>query len=112
MIVGNFGTICCADDFFVEDGEYKFDPSKLPQAHKKCKEDAEMSMQKNFSPVLIANTNTSEWEFADYEQLAEKYGYRVFHVIVENRHGNANTHNVPEEILEKQKQKLKSSIKL
>jgi len=30
-----------------------------------------------------------------YYELAEKYGYKVHSLIVENRHGGINTHNVP-----------------
>jgi hypothetical protein len=35
--------------------------------------------------------------------LAERFGYRVYSVIVENRHGGVNEHGVPEEKLEQMK---------
>jgi hypothetical protein len=31
-----------------------------------------------------------------YYDLAKEYGYMVFSIIVENRHGGKNVHNVPE----------------
>jgi hypothetical protein len=31
-----------------------------------------------------------------YYDLAKKYGYTVFSIIVENRHGSTSIHNVPE----------------
>jgi hypothetical protein len=34
-----------------------------------------------------------------YFELAKKYGYRVHSIIVENRHGGINEHNVPEDKL-------------
>lgn len=38
--------------------------------------------------------------------------YTVFPLIVENRHGNTNVHNVPEETLINQERKLRNNIKL
>jgi hypothetical protein len=32
-----------------------------------------------------------------YFGLAKQYGYKVFTIIVENRHDGENIHNVPEE---------------
>ena len=51
------------------------------------------------SRIAVSNTFTQEWEMKPYVELAEKYGYTVFTIIVENRHGGVNTHNVPEETL-------------
>jgi hypothetical protein len=34
-----------------------------------------------------------------YFKLAEKWGYTVFSIIVENRHGGVNQHGVPAEKL-------------
>ena len=36
----------------------------------------------------------------EYYKLADVYDYRVFSVIVENRHGGVNQHNVPEDKIE------------
>jgi hypothetical protein len=35
-----------------------------------------------------------------YYKMAEEFGYTVFSIIVENRHGGENVHNVPEATLE------------
>jgi hypothetical protein len=51
------------------------------------------------SRIAVSNTFTQEWEIKPYVDLAEKYGYTVFTIIVENRHGGVNVHNVPEETL-------------
>jgi hypothetical protein len=42
--------------------------------------------------------------------LAEKYGYRVYSLIVENRHGGVNEHGVPEEKLEQMKERFNVKI--
>ena len=106
-------TICCADDFFVNPfGEYIFDPKKLKAAHEYCKGKFLGLCMANAEKIVVANTNTSEWEFEEYEATAKKFGYYVFHVVLENRHGNKDIHGVPTEVKEKQKERLKNSLKL
>jgi len=66
-----------ADTFFLDEvGEYKFDPSKLPDAHAWCQSEAELAMQIGLH-VVVHNTFTQRWEMEPYLQLAEQYGYRV-----------------------------------
>lgn len=50
-----------------------------------------------YPTIVVSNTFTQEWEMEPYFKLAKKYGYTVFSVIVENRHGGENEHGVPEE---------------
>ena len=45
-----------------------------------------------------------------YFDLAEQHGFTVFSLIVENRHGGVNSHNVPEETLEKMKQRFEVKL--
>jgi hypothetical protein len=45
-----------------------------------------------------------------YFDLAEKYGYRVHTMIVENRHGGINEHGVPEDKLEQMKNRFEISL--
>jgi predicted kinase len=35
-----------------------------------------------------------------YIDMAAEHGYKVFTIVVENRHGGVNEHNVPEQVLE------------
>jgi hypothetical protein len=90
-----------SDMFFIdENGNYNFNPSKLKEAHHWCQEEIEFLMKLGHTSVVVSNTFTQEWEMEPYNKLAEKYGYKVFSVIVENRHGGVNTHGVPEDKLE------------
>ena len=90
-----------ADMYFVDRvGNYKFNPSQLKDAHKWCQDEIEFAMKYDHSPVVVSNTFTQEWEMQSYYELAEKYGYRVRSLIVENRHGGVNEHGVPEDKLE------------
>jgi predicted kinase len=98
------------DMFFMVGDEYKFDGSKLKLAHKWCKDSVEEFMDLGYNRIVVSNTFTQEWEMDSYYELAQKYGYRVYSLIVENRHGGVNEHGVPEEKL--QQMKTRFEIKL
>lgn len=105
--------VCSADNYHLDkDGNYKFNLSKIGEAHSWCRAEFEHCLSENFDVVVLSNTNTSEKEIQPYLDLAAKYNYKVISLVVENRHGNKNIHNVPEETLQKQEQRLKNSIKL
>ena len=107
-----------ADQYFVESGVYKFDALQLKNAHNYCQNQTRAWMesdgtQVNVDKIVVSNTFTQEKELEPYYQLAEKYGYKVFSLIVENRHGESedtNAHNVPKETI--QKMRARFNIKL
>jgi len=45
-----------------------------------------------------------------YFELAEKYGYTVFTIVVENRHGGKNIHGVPDDKLEVMKNRFEFKL--
>lgn len=110
--------VCEADKFFVdkETGEYNFDFSKIKDAHKFCQETVETYMKDSlvndqfYREIAVSNTFTQEWEMEPYIKLAEKYGYMVFTVIVENRHGGKNIHSVPEDKLQIMKDRFEVKL--
>lgn len=101
-----------ADMFFLNhEGEYKFDASKLKEAHEWCRKEAESYMKPHgFDRVIVSNTFTQEWEMDAYCNLAKKYGYRVHSIIVENRHEGVNEHGVPADKLEQMKQRFEIKL--
>lgn len=100
-----------ADQYFIdEDGIYKFDATKIKLAHGWCQLRTEHGMEDNVSKIVVSNTFTMEWEMQPYYDLAKKYGYRVYSLIVENRHGGVNEHNVPQETLKKMKQRFEVKL--
>ena len=105
--------ICTADDYFLdEEGNYKFDPLKLGAAHRACMEKFERALKNDYYLVICANTNTKEKDFQFYIDKAAEYGYAVFSLVVENRHGGQNEHGVPENTLRIQESNLRNSLKL
>lgn len=92
-----FGTkVVSADDYFVDsNGQYNFDATKLKAAHRYCygKVKSIVDVEED---VAVANTFTQLWEMEPYLELAKERGYMVFTLVVENRHGGVNVHDVPE----------------
>jgi len=80
-------SVFSADSFFMVDGEYKFDPAQLGNAHGKCLRDFVEYCQK-MDPVkapieaanavaIVDNTNTTLAEFGPYAQVGLAYGHSV-----------------------------------
>ena len=104
-----------ADQYFMVDGKYKFDPTKLKEAHAWCRDSVEHAMLLNHttgynSTIIVSNTFTQEWEMQAYYDLAKSWGYTVFSIIVENRHGGVNEHGVPDEVLTKMKDRFEIKL--
>lgn len=100
-----------ADMFFLDaNGDYKFDISKIKDAHNWCKNSVMDAMKKDYPVIVVSNTFTQEWEMDTYYKMAEELSYRVTSMIVENRHGNKNDHGVPDNKIQLMKDRF--SVKL
>ena len=115
--IWNDYAVCEADKFFYDkEGNYNFDPTKLKEAHAWCINEVESKMiehqnnQQYYPEIAVSNTFTQEWEMENYFKLAEKYGYKVVSLIVENRHGSQNVHGVPEEKLQIMKNRFEIKL--
>ena len=83
-----------------------FDISKIGIAHSVCRSKTKNAMEFEYRNIFVANTFTTEKEMREYFNLAKEFGYKIFTLVVENRHGNSNVHNVPTETLEKMKNRF------
>ncbi len=100
-----------ADHFFYDENcVYKFDISKIKDAHQDCQNKVRNTMYSNIPTIAVSNTFTQEWEMKPYFELANEYGYKVFTVVVENRHGGKNIHGVPEDKLEVMKNRFEIKL--
>lgn len=109
------GSLVEADRYFMHYGDYKFDASKLKEAHAWCREQVGKWMEVDnagydVDRIVVSNTFTQEWEMKPYYELAEKYGYRVYSIVVENRHGGKNIHNVPDEAIDKMRKRFEIKL--
>lgn len=100
-----------ADDFFMVDGEYRFDASQLGEAHGWCLRDytSVLTNFENYELVIIDNTNTSVAEVAPYAALALAYGWQleihILHCDLETCL-ERNVHGVPAAEISKQLERL------
>jgi len=99
-----------ADKYFTYEGKYEFDVTKIKDAHDWCQNAVRVFMENKNKRVVVSNTFTQEWEMKPYFDLAEKHGYKVYSLIVENRHGGVNEHGVPEDKLEIMKKRFEMKL--
>jgi predicted kinase len=77
LCAGTGAVSLAADDYFIDsDGEYKFNPSLLPQAHAHCQALTRQAMAAGRS-VVVHNTFVQRWEMQAYFDLAAVHDYRV-----------------------------------
>jgi NEDD4-binding protein 2 len=124
QLAGESGTICSADDFFMEkgDGKYAFDADLLGKAHQQCQERAVEAIKKGLSPVVIDNTNTRLWEMKKLKhiiKLAQSLGYDVRIEEPEtdwwksrniDEMVSKNSHGVPREAIERMVSRFDENI--
>lgn len=100
--------IYATDDYFIHDGEYKFDGRQLSKAHQWNQSRFLRALDNNYSCVIVDNTHTQFWEMIKYLELAADNGYEVF--IAESNTNWAkdvdkllemNTHGVPREAIQR-----------
>ena len=105
-----------ADKYFMKNGNYEFDFNGLKDAHNFCKRQVHKAMYPSlvnslfYRNIVVSNTFTQEWEMKFYQIIAKKYGYKVYTIIVENRHGGKNEHGVPEEKVQVMKDRFQIKL--
>ena len=99
--------VVSAGDFMVNSkGEYFFDPSMIEEVHEKCQQVVETSMEKKCSHIFVHNVFATQADIAPYIELAERYGYKTFSIIVECRTYERDTGFVPPEVVGRQREKF------
>ncbi len=91
-------------------GNYNWDPKKVRESHEWCRRMVKEAMADGKNRIAVSNTFTQEWEMDGYRNLAEWYGYKVFTIIVENRHGGKNVHNVPADTVHVMKERFEVKL--
>jgi hypothetical protein len=90
-----------ADQWFMVNGEYKFDPKKLNYAHTQCQKKTMGALMEGYN-VVVTNTFTQSWEFDSYlgiiDELVMK-GKSIDLRVIEMQSQYGNTHGVPPEKL-------------
>ena len=100
-----------ADHYFYDnDGNYNFIPSEIKEAHKKCQQFVGYEMESGIPKIAVSNTFTQEWEMKPYFELADTFDYKVFSIVVENRHDGVNQHGVPDDKIQIMKDRFEIKL--
>lgn len=91
-----------ADQYFVKDGVYAFDGTKIGQAHRWCQDQVRFSLYEGKS-VVVSNTATTQWELQPYLDMAAAVGAEVEVVTLTTQFGSV--HGVPPEVVERMSQR-------
>jgi predicted ABC-type ATPase len=98
-----------ADQYFVNEGVYCFNPYKLKEAHEWCQNHTRVTLGRGYS-IAVSNTSTTEKEVETYRKIAEECNAKFISIVVENRHGGKNIHGVPEEKLQQMKDRFSTKL--
>ena len=93
-----------ADNYFITpDGNYKFDATKLPLAHKECQSKVYADLLEG-NNVIVANTSLRAWERKPYIDMVRSMEMSLYIVIMDKVY--QNVHGVPAERVEEMKKKF------
>jgi len=102
-----------ADKYLInKSGEYEWSPERMMEAHRLCYSKYSQYIDSGIGPLVVSNTSTSTKEFQKYIDIATESGYTVISLVVENRHGGVDSHNVPEGTLAAQERRIFASLQL
>lgn len=102
--------VVSADHFFMEDGQYKFDPRRIAESHYFCWRKFLSAVEERHDLIVVDNTNTTIREISPYVLHAESFGYQVEILTVEVELDVAierNVHGVPNNVVEAQMRRIR-----
>jgi predicted kinase len=84
------------------DGVYKFDHTKLKEAHKWCQDQTRQALLDGYS-VIVSNTFIKRWEMESYIAIARDPVINCAWHIRVCKGEYPNTHNVPYDVIDRMK---------
>ena len=90
------------DDYFTVDGEYRFDPSKLKEAHQWCQDETRAFLEAG-KLVCVANTFSQLWEIKPYLDMANQLCVGV--VVTHCCNDFGSIHNVPDHAIKRMRER-------
>ena len=100
------GTQLTSADYFFEgtDGVYRFNPSKLPEAHATCQAATRRVLERG-KDVMVHNTFSQGWEATPYVEMARDLGAKISVIdlfdagLTDDELFKRNVHGVPLETI-------------
>lgn len=105
--------IVSADEYFMSVDGYKFDKSKLGEAHEFCFSNFKNACLINLN-IIVDNTNLSFKEYSKYIQWAKPQGYSIQIITIETdlsdeELAKRNIHGVPVETIKRMRARMNSN---
>lgn len=97
--LGGFYTHLENDQFFMVNGEYKFDVNLLQYAHKWCLMNTIKGLLSG--NVVVSNTFTRVWEMEKYFEISSILNIKI--LVREMKTEYTNTHGVPPKVIQSMK---------
>lgn len=84
---------------YTPEGEYLWTPSRMASAYRACLRDtaAAFGAKEN---IVVSNVFPTARSMRNYVKLAQEFEYDVCYIVVENRRGGVNIHDVPQDALD------------
>jgi predicted kinase len=102
------GLVYSSDDYFMINGDYKFQVWKLKDAHLWNQNRCETAMKRDVGLIVVDNTHVRKWEAKPYVEMALEHNYIIEFAEVETPWKfdlkelvRRDSHGVPEKILER-----------
>lgn len=91
--------VVSADDYFVVNGVYVYDATRIKNAHQWCQRECVRILQTG-EDVAVANTFVCHWELEPYRRMYEEHGCTLVEITVGGEETDENLaarciHNVP-----------------
>ncbi len=102
-VAGSHGVIHSTDEYFIANGKYILDISKLKEYHEENFKAFVESLKKRLPVVVCDNTNSQKWEYERYITAAKSEGYEVEVISLPHPLLKVcvirNTHQVPLDVI-------------
>lgn len=92
-----------ADMYFEQDGEYKYDKSKIKEAHDWCFHITCLVVELGYN-VAVANTFTRKWEYKPYIDYAKLLN--IPYTVIVCKGEFTSIHNVPKATMNKMRERF------
>lgn len=89
--------------------DYRFDITKIKQAHEWCQKHTKMHLNFGYN-VIVSNTFTQRWELEPYLDIAKEYNIKPQIIIATGDFGSV--HGVPQDVIQKMKDRFEWNIQL
>lgn len=96
-----------ADQYFMVDGVYRWDPNRIYAAHQWCISNARVSLSRGGN-VAVANTFTTTKELRPYFEIAKELG--IVPTVIKAENTFQNIHGVPQETLDRYRKRWQDDL--